>query len=226
MRYREADRILHAITPDHGRVSAIARGVRKPRSRLAGRLEPLSVVRIELVVGRGDLHTVVGADTVAVHHRILTSAAALDHAQRACHAVDRMSVPGEPAPRVHGLLRTLLARLDAEPATPHEGVQLAFRLKLLYALGLQPALDGCVHCGRTDRLVAFDEAAGGLACGACRGAAPLVDPATPGFMRDALGSPLAEAPEPAPGTARQVHRAVVGLARQHLGVDLRGDRSG
>ncbi|MGE4426956.1 MAG: DNA repair protein RecO [Solirubrobacteraceae bacterium] len=227
MRYREADRILHAVTPDRGRVSAIARGVRRARSKLAGRLEPLSVVRLELIVGRGDLHTVVGADTLAVHHRILTDGTALDHAQRACHAVDRVCVPDEPAPRVHGLLRTLLARIDADPTTLHEGVQLAFRLKLLYALGLQPALDGCVHCGRVDGLVAFDDAAGGLTCAACRtGAAAWVDPGTPQFMRDALALPLASAPIADPPTVRQVQRAIVGLAQHHLGVDLRSEGAG
>jgi DNA repair protein RecO (recombination protein O) len=222
MRYGEADRILHAITPEHGRIGAVARGARRPRSKLGGRLEPLSVVRLELLKGRGDLHTVVGADTVVVHHRILTSHAALTHAQRACHVVDRTAVPDEPAERVHGLLRTLLALLDARPEEAHEGLQLAFRLKLLYALGLQPALGSCVRCGRTDGLVAFDAAGGGAVCASCESGATPVEPATLAFMVEALGVPLADAPHVEERPARQVERAVEGLAVQHLGVDLRG----
>lgn len=221
MRYGEADRILHAITPEHGRIGAIARGARRPKSKLGGRLEPLSVVRVELIRGKSDLHTVVGVDTVAVHHRIITSHAALTHAQRACHVVDRTCVPDEPAERVHGLLRTMLALLDATPERAGEGLQLAFRLKLLYALGLQPALDACVRCGRTEDLVAFDAANGGVVCASCQSGAVLVDAEALHFMVDALGGPLADAPAVEERPGRQVHRAIEALAVQHLGVDLR-----
>lgn len=221
MRYGEADRILHAITPEHGRVGAVARGARRAKSKLGGRLEPLSVVRLELIRGRSDLHTVVGADTVVVHHRILTSHAALTHAQRACHVVDRTAAPDEPAERVHGLTRTLLALLDARPDEAHEGLQLAFRLKLLYALGVPPALGACVRCGRTDHLIGFDAAAGGVVCASCQAGAPGMDASALAFMVEAMGAPLAEAPVLADRSARQVARAFEGIAAHHLGVDLR-----
>ncbi|WP_157260836.1 DNA repair protein RecO [Patulibacter minatonensis] len=221
MRYGEADRIIHAISPEHGRVGGVARGARRPKSKLGGRLEPLAVVRLELIRGRSDLHTVVGADTVAVHHRILTSHAALTHAQRACHVVDRTAAPDEPAERVHGLLRTLLALLDARPDAAHEGLQLAFRLKLLYALGVPPALGACVRCGRTEHLVAFDAAAGGVVCASCQAGAPGVDADALRFMVQALGAPLSEAPSIDDRPARQVARAFEGVAAHHLGVDLR-----
>jgi DNA repair protein RecO (recombination protein O) len=221
MRYGEADRILHAITPEHGRIGAVARGARRPKSKLGGRLEPLSVVRLELIRGRSDLHTVVGADTVAVHHRILTSHAALSHAQRAGHVVDRTAAPDEPAERVHGLLRTLLALLDARPEEAHEGLQQAFRLKLLYALGVPPALGACVHCGRTDHLVGFDAAGGGVVCHSHQAGAPGILADALGFMVEALGRPLSEAPTLEDRPGRQVARAFEGIAVQHLGVDLR-----
>lgn len=221
MRYGEADRILHAITPEHGRIGAVARGARRPRSKLGGRLEPLAVVRLELLRGRSDLHTVVGADTVVVHHRILTSHAALTHAQRACHVVDRTAAPDEPAERVHGLVRTLLALLDARPDEAHEGLQQAFRLKLLYALGVPPALGACVHCGRSEHLVGFDAAGGGVVCASHQGAAPGIAAASLSFMVEALGVPLAAAPALDERPARQVARAFEGIAMHHLGVDLR-----
>lgn len=221
MRYGEADRILHAITPEHGRIGAVARGARRPKSKLGGRLEPLSVVRLELIRGRSDLHTVVGADTVAVHHRILTSHAALTHAQRACHVVDRTAAPDEPAERVHGLTRTLLALLDARPEEAHEGLQQAFRLKLLYALGVPPALGACVHCGRTDHLVGFDAASGGVVCVSHQAGAPGILADSLAFMVAALGAPLADAPRIEERPGRQVARAFEGIAVHHLGVDLR-----
>lgn len=224
MRYGEADRILHAITPEHGRIGAIARGARRPRSKLGGRLEPLSVVRLELQLGRGDLHTVVGADSVAVHHRILTSHRALTEAQRACGVVDRTSVPDEPAQAVHGLLRTMLAVLDADPAAASESLQLAFRLKLLYAHGVPPALGACVQCGRTEGLIGFDAAHGGVVCASCQRSAPTIEPAAIAFMIAALGRPLAQAPTVDQRPGRQAARAIEDLARHHLGVELR-DRS-
>ncbi len=65
IRYGEADRILHVYTPHRGRVSAIAKGVRRARSRFGGRLEPFFRLRLELHEGRGELLTVTGAHTVA-----------------------------------------------------------------------------------------------------------------------------------------------------------------
>jgi DNA repair protein RecO (recombination protein O) len=221
MRYGEADRILHAVTPEHGRVSAIAKGARRPRSKLGGRLEPLSAVRLELQRGRGDLMTVVGADTLVVHHRLLTAHAALETAQRAALVVDRVCVPDEPAERVHGLLRTLLALLDEAPDRGGEGMALAFELKLLYALGLQPVLTTCAACGRPDGLAGFDPVAGGVVCSACRRGAPPIGAAAVGFMLEALGRPLAEAPALERPAAGEVERALTGLAAEHLGVDLR-----
>ena len=65
IRYGEADRILHLYTPDLGRIGAIAKGVRRARSRFGGRLEPCSRVALVLHQGRSDLMTVTGADTIA-----------------------------------------------------------------------------------------------------------------------------------------------------------------
>ncbi|HXP38611.1 MAG TPA: DNA repair protein RecO, partial [Solirubrobacteraceae bacterium] len=77
MRYGEADRILHLYTPARGRVSAIAKGVRRSRSRFGGRLEPFFRLRIELHEGRGELLTVTGAETVDGHRHLREDAAAL-----------------------------------------------------------------------------------------------------------------------------------------------------
>jgi hypothetical protein len=70
MRYGEADRILHLYTPNQGRVSAIAKGVRRASSRFGGRLEPFFRLRIELHEGRGELMTVTGAQTVEGYSRL------------------------------------------------------------------------------------------------------------------------------------------------------------
>src|ERR1017187_336150 len=114
MRYGEADRILHVYTPDRGRVSAIAKGVRRARSRFGGRLEPFFRLHIELHEGRGELLTVTGAQPVDGHARLRSDAHALDAAARACDAVGRLFETSEPHPGVFNLLCRKLALLDEQ----------------------------------------------------------------------------------------------------------------
>jgi DNA repair protein RecO (recombination protein O) len=112
MRYGEADRILHLYTPHRGRVGAIAKGVRRSRSRFGGRLEPFFRLHIELHEGRGELLTVTGAHTIDGHARLRSDARALDAAARACDAVGRLFETSEPHPGVFNLLCRQLGLLD------------------------------------------------------------------------------------------------------------------
>jgi len=104
IRYGEADRILHLYTPDLGRIGAIAKGVRRARSRFGGRLEPCSRVALVLHQGRSDLMTVTGADTIASNAHLREHGRALDGAVRACDAVNRLFGDGEPHPPAYHLL--------------------------------------------------------------------------------------------------------------------------
>ena len=113
MRYGEADRILHLYTPARGRVSAIAKGVRRARSRFGGRLEPFFRLQHGAARGRGELLTVTGAQTVDGYARLRGDARALDAAARACDAVGRLFETSEPHPGVFNLLCRQLALLDA-----------------------------------------------------------------------------------------------------------------
>jgi DNA repair protein RecO (recombination protein O) len=222
LRYGEADRILHLYTPHRGRVGAIAKGVRRARSRFGGRLEPFFHVGLVLYEGRGDLLTVTSAETVAPHARLRTDAAALDAAARACDAVGRLFDTPEAHPAVFHLLANQLALLDADAAQADEAGRLAFRLKLLLAAGLAPHLAGCAMCGERAHLSGFSGAAGGVVCGACEGAAFPLDEAAHAFMVEALGRPLAEAPRGAPPRAlRQAERAILETVEHHANLRLR-----
>ena len=70
IRYGEGDRVLHLYTPHRGRLSAIAKGARKARSRFGGRLEPFFRLHLVLYEGRGDMLTVTSAETAAAHPRL------------------------------------------------------------------------------------------------------------------------------------------------------------
>ncbi|HYM54054.1 MAG TPA: DNA repair protein RecO [Solirubrobacteraceae bacterium] len=222
MRYGEADRILHLYTPNRGRVSAIAKGVRRARSRFGGRLEPFFRLQIELHEGRGELLTVTGAQTVDGHARLRGDGRALDAAARACDAVGRLFETSEPHPGVFNLLCRQLALLDEQAGGSSVGwaAALAFRLKLLLAAGLAPQLGACASCGEREHLVGFSGAAGGVVCGACEaGSFPLGEDAY-GFMTEALGRGLTEAPEAPDAALGQVERAIAATLEHHAHVRL------
>jgi DNA repair protein RecO (recombination protein O) len=221
MRYGEADRILHLYTPDRGRLSAIAKGARRARSRFGARLEPFFHVRAVLHEGRSELLTVTGVDTIAAHGRLREHATTLDSAARACDAVTRLFETADPHPQVFRLLANELSLLASDPAHARPGNGLAFRLKLLLAAGIVPQLAACAVCGETEHLSGFSGAAGGVVCNACEAGAFALSEDAYVFLVSALGSPLANAPDGAEITLRQVERAIGDTAEHHAHVRLR-----
>jgi DNA repair protein RecO (recombination protein O) len=221
IRYGEADRVLHLYTPDRGRLGAVAKGVRRLKSRLGGRLEPLNRVRLVLHQGRGELCTVSQADTLAAHSMLRERRGSLERATQACEAVLRLLDSTEPNVPAYNLLCHELALLDASAAAARRSQALAFRLKLLLAAGFAPELASCAACGEAEHLGAFSPSAGGVVCAGCEaGSFPLGEEAHR-FLVGALGSPLAEAPD-APGAAlAQADRAIAETMEYHAHVRLR-----
>lgn len=224
MKYGEADRILHVFTPDLGRRSVIARGARRPKSKLGGRLEPPSHVVLQLHEGRGDIATVTGVETIAALPRLRERLDSIDAALHACDDVGRLFGDGEPHPPIFHLLVNYLGQLDADPALAGVHHQLAFRLKLLLGAGVAPHLASCTSCGSPGPLVAFSGAEGGMLCDRCAGQGFKVDPDFLPAIRASIGSPLVGAPVVAPLVGRQLDRALSDLAAQHLGAKLRSIR--
>jgi DNA repair protein RecO (recombination protein O) len=229
LRFGEADRILHLYTPQRGKVGAIAKGVRRARSRFGGRLEPFFRLALILHEGRGELLTVTSADTIAGHPRLREDAGALDVAARACDAVNRLFDTGEPHPDVYNLLCNELALLDAWAAAGRPvglANQLAFRLKLLLAAGFAPQLAACASCGEREHLTGFSGAAGGVVCAACEAGSFALDGEAHDFLVEALGRPLAATPAAAPRALRQAERAIADTVEHHGGVRLRPAAAG
>jgi DNA repair protein RecO (recombination protein O) len=222
IRYGEADRILHLYTRNRGRLSAIAKGVRRARSRFGGRLEPFFRLDLVLYEGRGDLLTVTAAETLAGHRRLRDDAQALDSAARACDAVGRVFGDGEPHEGVYHLLANELALLDAGPETHATRANaLAFRLKLLLAAGFAPQLSACASCGSREELAGFSGAAGGVVCGACERGSFALGQEAHAFMVGSLGRPLAQAPDAPTRALAQAERAILETLEYHAGVHLR-----
>jgi DNA repair protein RecO (recombination protein O) len=223
IRYGEADRILHLYSKTHGRIGAIAKGARKPRSRFGGRLEPFFRLDLVLHQGRGELLTVTGVATVDGFSSLRARGASLDAAARACDAVLRLLDSPEPNQPAYNLLCRYLSLLDDPAAARATGLEtaLSFRLKLALVAGFAPELAACAHCGDAEHLAGFSGAAGGVVCASCEaGSFPLGEEAHR-FMVTAIGSPLAEAPAAGETALRQVERAVGETLEHHAHVQLR-----
>jgi DNA repair protein RecO (recombination protein O) len=221
IRFGEADRVLHLYTAERGRVGAVAKGVRRVRSRMGGRLEPLSRVKLVLHEGRGDLCTVTQADTVHAHAAVREHRGSLERATQACDAVLRLLDSGEPNRPAYNLLCNELALLDADPGSASRAQALAFRAKLLLAAGFAPELASCATCGEAEHLGAFSPGAGGVVCAGCEaGSFPLGNEAH-AFMVAALARPLSEAPGAPELALSQADRALAETLEHHAHVRLR-----
>jgi DNA repair protein RecO (recombination protein O) len=224
IRYGEADRILHLYSKTRGRLGAIAKGARKPKSRFGGRLEPFFRLDLVLHEGRGELLTVTSATTLDGYPRLRSSGPALGAGARACDAVLRLLDSAEPNPPAYNLLCRYLAMLD-DPgegaAAAGLGPALSFRLKLALAAGFAPELASCANCGEAEHLSGFSGAAGGVVCVSCEAGAFPISEEAHRFMVAAIGSPLAEAPAAEDRDLRQVERAVGETLEHHAHVQLR-----
>ena len=221
IRYGEADRVLHLYTLDRGRVGAVAKGVRRLRSRPGGRLEPYVRVQLVLHEGRGELCTVRQADTLNPHAGMRDRRASLERAAQACDAVLRLLDSMEPNRPAYNLLCNELALLDARPEAASRAHALTFRIKLLLAAGFAPELSSCAACGEAEPLNAFSPGAGGVVCPGCEaGSFPLGEDAH-GFLTAALARPLAEAPDGGERALAQADRAIAETLEHHAHVRLR-----
>ena len=136
-RLGEADRVLHLYTLEHGRVGAVAKGVRKTKSRFGGRLEPLSHVEVALYRGSSDLQTVTGVDLVRSHRETREDYGRLAIGLIGAEAMLRLFTEEEGNERAFLALTRFLDVLDETP-TPAASARaeldplaLAFQLKLL-----------------------------------------------------------------------------------------------
>jgi DNA repair protein RecO (recombination protein O) len=171
MRYSEADRIVTLYTRERGKVSAVAKGVRRTKSKVGGRLEPFSLVRMSLHSGKGSLYTVVGVETVRTFQGVRDELFRMEEGARLLGSV-RHLFPGEEASAAaFNLLVRGVARLaEAEDAATAAGVVLATRLKLLVLMGYAPEVSHCALCGSEGPLYGFSPALGGVVCDSCVGA--------------------------------------------------------
>ncbi|MGH8992334.1 MAG: DNA repair protein RecO [Acidimicrobiia bacterium] len=216
----EADRIVTFLTEGRGKVRAVAKGIRKPKSRFGARLEPTSHVALQLYEGR-NLDVVTQVETIAAHrplregYEAFTQAVAMLEATDAVAQEDQANIP---------LYRMLVGALGTLAEAPVPAVTVAFFWKLLSLEGFHPVLEACARCDEpVPGGATFDLLEGGVLCPACAGpGAPRVSPGALAVVGRILGGGLrgvlAEAPGPALAEAESL---AVRAVEHHLERRLR-----
>ena len=162
----EADRIISLFTRGHGKVRAVAKGIRRTGSKFGARLEPFGHVDVQLAEGRGSLETVIQVESLhppmlgAVYERFCAAQVLVEAADR---LVAEDGVPSLPQYRL--LLGGLLALGRGE--LPMTAVVDSYLLRGLAAAGWAAMTDACASCGTTENLRWFSPQLGGAVCPAC-----------------------------------------------------------
>jgi DNA repair protein RecO (recombination protein O) len=201
----EADRIITLLTRQHGRVRAVAKGVRRTTSRFGSRLEPFTHVDLQLAEGR-NLDTITQAETLTPFSKGL----GLDYDRYTAGTVmletaDRL-VAEERQPSVQQFL-LLVGGLRVMVAGEHGPAQVldSYLMRSLAVAGYAPSFDGCARCGTEGPHRWFNPSMGGMLCTTCRvpgsaspasetvvllgallaGDWPVVDAAQPRYLKEA-----------------------------------------
>jgi DNA repair protein RecO (recombination protein O) len=207
----EADRIITLLTEGRGKVRAVAKGVRKTKSRFGARLEPITHVALQLYEGR-ELDNVTQAETIDHFRPIREDLERVARATALLEAVDQVSQEGEPNPALYRMLVGALRSLAAENSPL---IVAGFYWKLLSLEGFRPLLDECAGCGEREvPFVAFDLAEGGVMCRACRRGLPNSQEGVV-ILRRLLGGDLAAALREPPSEATTEAEALATRAMEH-----------
>lgn len=213
----ESDRIITFITEGHGKVRAVAKGVRRTKSKFGARLEPTGHVALQLYEGR-ELDIVTQAEGIDLFRGIREDLGRLTRAVTILEAAEQLSLEREPNPALYRMLTGALRTLD-EADGPL--IVAGFHWKALALEGFRPIVESCAVCGAEDDLVAFDPVEGGLLCVDHRRGTRVSDEAVR-LLRQILGGRLGaalEAPESA--ATHEVDHLATRIMEHHLERRLR-----
>ncbi len=233
--FGEADLILHLLTPETARLTAIARHARRSRKRFAGTLDLFNHLRVSAVrrAGAAGMARLEQATLVEAFPALREDAARFALGCYLLELLDRLAPEGGARADARRLFSFALAALRAlEARSPDARIRVLLELRALDAVGLRPELEACVRCGRgiggSDE-VPFHVAEGGPLCAACVRAGDGAVGVHLGTLR-ALGVGLRFAPDQlgrvalsAPALA-EARRLLARFARFHVGLELQSER--
>ncbi|MDO4258644.1 MAG: DNA repair protein RecO [Actinomycetaceae bacterium] len=164
----EADRIVTLLTREGGQIRAVAKGVRKTTSRFGARLEPFSIVDIQLHKGR-TLDTITQVETIASHGQYLAGDFEVyTHAHVMVETAERLTADSHDG--THSQYLLLLGGLHALAHRRHAPILVlaSYMLRALAIAGWAPAVFDCAVCGQAGPHSAFSIPEGGAVCDLCR----------------------------------------------------------
>lgn len=214
----EADRIITLFTFERGKVDAVAKGLRRPKSHLAGRLEFANEVLLGMHRGR-NLDVITSAEIARANWLSLVEPERFAAANIVIEIVDALSEPDLAMEDVYALLRNVLAAIGS--ANEPLGLLPRFSLRLLDALGLAPPTDSCIRCGRPlqGERAWLDEELGGLAGDECHVSWRHMSEISGRDLENfrAVGAPRESGARAAVTASPVVAKAVEALINHHLG---------
>jgi DNA repair protein RecO (recombination protein O) len=171
----EADRILTLYTPHLGKIQAVAKGVRRPRSKMAGHLELLTHSLVSLARGR-NLDTVTGSQTIDSFLPLKSDLELTSYALYTIELVEQFTADHDENHPLFELLLKTMHQLCQE--ANHELTLRYFELHLFDLVGYRPQLRQCVACHKPLKPVTnlFSPSAGGVLCPDCQQSQPLAHP--------------------------------------------------
>lgn len=178
----ESDRILTLFTRETGKLRCVAKGTRRPGSKIAGHTEPFMLANLLMARTRG-LHIVSQAEGVRSFARLREREQAIAAAGLMAERVDSLTGEEQPVPAVFELYESALDLLDRGKSP--ERVQIIFDLGLLRETGYRPNLGECLQCGSTlePETNGFRFDAGGVICPRCMGAGGELRPISVGVLK-------------------------------------------
>lgn len=216
-KFGEADKVVVLLTAEHGKVRAVAKGIRKTKSSIGARLEPMSHVDISLRTGR-ELDTVDQVKLISTHSNIRNDFNLLRQGLAMVEAINKVTPDRDAVPHLYELLTRALTALNDRPAPLMLG---AFFWRLLAIEGHGPQLNECVECGGADGLTSFDVLEGGVHCVSC-GSGISITPAALDIIRMILGGQMNSALNMAESAAvNEVNQLAMEAMEAHLELRLR-----
>lgn len=165
--FSEADRIVTVFTRDHGKIKLLAKGIRKVRSRIGGRLEPFILAHLMVATGRS-FDLVIGCEIIESFPKIRRSLQKTSHAYLLAETIDKLTVEHESTPKIFNLFHQCLQYIEKHGA--NDLLVIYFDFHLAQLIGFMPEIGLCVHCHQLVKSGQnyFSILSGGLICQKCQ----------------------------------------------------------
>ena len=217
LRLGDTSRVVTVLSREIGKFSAVAKGVREPKSRFGASLEILNVASLIVYFRPGrDLQMVSEGFLEREHRGLLRAADRYHHGCAILEFLERVLEEEEPVTEIYDLAVRVLGLMEDAPAGRLAYILHAFQLRVAGLLGYTPRVEGCSVCGRLEERF-FGPAEGGLLCAICAGRVPAAIPIggeTIALLRSLRGGSLPR--NPGVDACRELEQIAEGFLTYHI----------